>query len=137
MTGHLGEGDLARMARGGMAALTAAEGLALLDAAIGRDEALLVPARLDVAGLRAAGRARARRCPALWRGLAGRPAPAGRAAAGGRPRKRPGGVRCGSGWRGCPRPERDRVLLDLVRAHAAAVLGHASAGGGGGRPGVH
>ena len=32
MTGHLSGADRARMARGGMAALTADEGLALLDA---------------------------------------------------------------------------------------------------------
>ena len=35
MTGHLGGGDRARMTRGGVAALSAAEGLALLDAAAG------------------------------------------------------------------------------------------------------
>ena len=124
MTGHLGEADRARISRGGMAALTADEGLALLDAALARDEALLVPARLDLAGLRAQaarGAARARRC---WRGLAGGPArrPAAAAAA---------GAGAADALRrqlaGLPDAERDRVLLDLVRGQAAAVLGHASA----------
>ena len=68
------------MSRGGMTALTAGEGLALLDAALGRDEALLVPARLDVAGAARPGRrgGPCRRCGAAW--------PAGRRA---RPRRRP------------------------------------------------
>ena len=53
---------------GGVAAATA-EGLALLDAALDRDEALLVPVRLDIAGLRARA-ARGEALPALLRGLA-------------------------------------------------------------------
>ena len=58
MTGHLDGAAWTRMAGGEMAALAAEEGLALLDLAVGRDEALLVPVRLDLAGLRAqAGRA--------------------------------------------------------------------------------
>ena len=60
MTGQRGDGDRARMERGGVAALAAADGLALLDLALARDEAVLVPARLDVAGLRVRGRGRAR-----------------------------------------------------------------------------
>ena len=63
MTGHLTGADRARMARSGIAALSAAGGLALLDAALARDEAQLVPARVDLAGLRAAGTA----LPPLWR----------------------------------------------------------------------
>ncbi|HEV3293788.1 MAG TPA: SDR family NAD(P)-dependent oxidoreductase, partial [Streptosporangiaceae bacterium] len=53
MTGHLGEGGRARMAREGMGVLTAREGLALFDLALGWDGALLAPVRLDVAGIRA------------------------------------------------------------------------------------
>ena len=101
MTGHLSEGDRARMARGGMAELTAAEGLALLDLATARDEALLVPIRLDVAGLRAwAARAGTAEVPALLRGLARVPARGHE-----RPPARPRGrSRCGSRWPGSRRP---------------------------------
>ena len=126
MTGHLGEGGLARLARGGVGALTAAEGLALLDLAAARDEALLVPARLDVAGLRAAA-ARGAVVPPLWRGLLGglgqTRIPAAASAAGGADAA--GALR--QKLVTLPAAERDRVLLNLVRAHAAAVLGHASA----------
>ncbi|WP_328287021.1 beta-ketoacyl reductase, partial [Streptomyces mutabilis] len=52
MTGELAGADLARMRRAGVLPLTAAEGLALFDAA---DEAAMVPVRLDLPGLRAAG----------------------------------------------------------------------------------
>ena len=50
---NLTEADVARMNRGGMAEMGAAEGLALLDAVAARDEALLVAARMDIPGLRA------------------------------------------------------------------------------------
>ena len=51
MTGRLGAGQLQRMARDGVTALTAQEGLALLDAAVTAGQALLVRRpRLDVAG---------------------------------------------------------------------------------------
>jgi acyl carrier protein len=73
MAGRLSEGYRAKIARGGMAALTATQGLALLDAALGRDDALLVAALLDVAGMRAQA-AGGMAVPALWRGLAGAPA---------------------------------------------------------------
>ena len=53
---NLGEDQLSRISRSGMAELSAEEGLALLDAALSRDEAMLVPARIDLAGLRLRGR---------------------------------------------------------------------------------
>jgi hypothetical protein len=83
MTSHLSEGERARISRGGMAALSVADGLTLLDLATARDEALLVPTRLNIAGLRAEA-ARGAVIPALWQGLAGGPArPAATAAAAG------------------------------------------------------
>ena len=122
---NLDEGRLTRIGRSGVAELSAAEGLALLDEALGRDEAVLVPARLDVAGWRVRA-VRGETVPALWRGLVpsavrGRPAAgdtAGTAGAAAALRGRLSGL---------PAAERDRVLVGLVRGHAAAVLGHASA----------
>jgi acyl carrier protein len=125
ITGQLNQRDRARIGRGGMSELTAEEGLALLDAATARDEALLVPARLDTAGLRAqAGWAAIADIPALLRGLVSAPArpPASHAADGGTAellRKQLASM---------PPPKQNRMLLDLVRSHAAAVLGHASPG---------
>jgi acyl carrier protein len=124
MTGHLGSSERARISRGGMIALTAETGLALLDAAVDRDEAQLVAARLDVTGLRARA-AQGQDVPPLWRGLVGgvaRPIAAASADAG-----------AAEGLRrrlaGLPAADRNRLLLDLVRAHAAAAIGHASAEG--------
>ena len=120
MTGHLGHPDLARVGRGGVTPLTADDGLALMDLAMSRDEALLVPVRLDLTGLRARA-ARGSAVPPLLSGLASGPS---------RPAAQGGTNAGGSSLRqkldGLPEAERDRVLLDTVRAHVAAVLGHAS-----------
>jgi acyl transferase domain-containing protein/NADPH:quinone reductase-like Zn-dependent oxidoreductase/NADP-dependent 3-hydroxy acid dehydrogenase YdfG/acyl carrier protein len=124
MTGHLSAGERTRINRGGMSALTIEEGLALLDMANGRDEALLVPALIDVAGLRARA-ARGARLPALFRQLVGGPA-------------RPSAFAAADADAGAAEAlrrkladmsvrDQERALLDLVRAHAAAVLGHRSA----------
>jgi NADPH:quinone reductase-like Zn-dependent oxidoreductase/acyl carrier protein len=123
MTGHLTDADRARVARGGMTPLGTGEGLALLDAAAGRPEALLVPARLDIAGLRAQA-ARGAPVPPLWRGLAG-PSARTRPAAGAGP-----GAAYGLRHQlaGLPDADRVKMLVDLVCAHVAAVAGHASAG---------
>jgi acyl carrier protein len=96
--------------------LTAADGLALLDVAMSRDEKLLIPARLDVAGLRARA-SRGEDIPALWHGLAGAPASRVDSAAADALRGQLAAL---------PPADRDRMLLNLVRAHVAAVLGHAS-----------
>jgi acyl carrier protein len=121
MTGHLSEEERGRISRGGMTALTSADGLALLDLALARDEALLVPARLDVRGLRALA-ASGHDVPALWHGLTG--APARQAAAG-------GGAEAAEALRrqlaGMAPADRGQLVLDLVRAHAGAVLGFSGA----------
>nr|AXL05856.1 type I polyketide synthase [uncultured bacterium] len=64
MTAHLGGADQARMSRGGVVAMTAAEGMALFDAAVSTDQALLVPVKLDLREVRASGAV-----PHLLRGL--------------------------------------------------------------------
>jgi acyl transferase domain-containing protein len=116
---NLTRGQLARFNRGGMAELTAAEGLALLDLALGRDEALLIPARLDIAAARAQA-ARGTVLPPLWHGLAG--PPARRAAA--TPGLAQGPAPLLAQLAAQPPAAQARLLLTLVRTHAAAVLGH-------------
>jgi NADPH:quinone reductase-like Zn-dependent oxidoreductase/NADP-dependent 3-hydroxy acid dehydrogenase YdfG/acyl carrier protein len=117
MTSHLREQDRSRIARLGLLPLSAEEGLGLLDAAGRSDEALLVTARVDTAGLRA--QARAGLVPALLRGLIALPSRS--SDAGG------AGGSLASRLAGLPESEHERVVLDLVRTQAAAVLGHASA----------
>src|SRR5579875_2574749 len=119
LTSGLGDVHLARISRGGVAALAADEALALLDIAIGRDEPLLVPAKLDVAALRAQA-ARGADVPSLWRALVS--APTRRSArAGG------GGQDLAARLAGLGVADQDRLLLDVVRSQVAAVLGHSSA----------
>jgi acyl transferase domain-containing protein/acyl carrier protein len=110
MTGELDDADFARLARFGIGALSDERGLELLDAACAVDDALVVPAPLDVARLGALARVgavipiledvapsrvRARDSRGLARRLAGLDYLA-----------------------------RERLLVDLVCFEAAAVLGH-------------
>ncbi|MEU4568697.1 type I polyketide synthase [Micromonospora sp. NPDC023956] len=67
MTGHLAEADLARMSRAGVAGLSNEEGLALFDLAVARDQAHLVPVRLDRTALR--GHAERDTVPGMFRDL--------------------------------------------------------------------
>ena len=50
MTGHLGGGDVARIGRGGLRAMSAGQALELFDAALVLDHPAVVAARLDRAG---------------------------------------------------------------------------------------
>ena len=122
LTSSLSQGERARMARSGGSALSAADGLALLDMAMGRDEPLLVPVRLDVGGLAATHPSG--EVPALLRRLV---TPSRRLAADPSWSGKSGAVSLRQRLAGLPAAERDRVLLDLVRGHVAAVLGHGSA----------
>ncbi|WUS66855.1 SDR family NAD(P)-dependent oxidoreductase [Kitasatospora sp. NBC_01246] len=121
LTGQLTDAERSRMTRSGTSGLSAAEGLALMDLALGRDEAVLVPAKLDLAGLRSQA-ARTGDVPPLWRALAGRPARRTAAASDGA-----GADSLRQRLAALPAADGDRMLLDLVRAHVAAVLGHSSA----------
>nr|WP_239104284.1 SDR family NAD(P)-dependent oxidoreductase [Streptomyces sp. SID339] len=118
MTGGLTGTDIARMSRIGVKAMTKAHGLALLDAAHRHGHPHLVAADLNP------------------RVLSGKPAaalpPLLRAFAGGRGSARPTAAtaaRQSTDWAGklsaLTAEEQHRTLLDLVRTHAAAVLGHA------------
>jgi polyene macrolide polyketide synthase len=114
MTGALSDADLDRLRRSGVPALSPAEGLALFDAALGSGDPAVVPARLDLAALRAQGE-----IPALLRGLIR--APSRRAAAAGQISV----DTLVSRLTGLDDDGRSEVLLDLVRGQAALVLGHA------------
>ncbi|MEV5714349.1 type I polyketide synthase [Amycolatopsis mediterranei] len=114
MTEHLGDADLRRNQRIGMSGLPAGEGLALLDAAIGTGGAL-VAAKFDVAALRATAKAGGP-VPPLLRGLA--PLPRRAAAQTASLTERLAGL---------AETEQAAALLDLVRRHAAEVLGHSGA----------
>jgi acyl transferase domain-containing protein/acyl carrier protein len=117
MTGQLGQADLARINRSGLKALTAADGTSLLDAALGTAEPVLVPVRLDLAVLRAAGVG----VPPMLVALAG---PAGRRAAAG-----PGSAvagRLAARLAGLDASAAAEAVRDMVTAAAAAVLGHAA-----------
>ncbi|MFJ7212995.1 SDR family NAD(P)-dependent oxidoreductase [Amycolatopsis sp. NPDC098790] len=102
MAGQLDDRDRARITGSGIAALSDEEGLALFDAALGAEEAVLVPVRFDPAALRS-------ESPLLRRLVRGRIRRVAEAA---------------------PEPSVDRsepALLDLVCEHAAVVLGFGSA----------
>ncbi|MFJ5105344.1 SDR family NAD(P)-dependent oxidoreductase, partial [Streptomyces sp. NPDC088554] len=123
LTGHLDATDVGRLSRTGVAALDSAHGLSLFDAALTTGQTLLVPMPLDRAALHR--QARSGSLPALLSGLV-RTAPARRTATGA---VAPGGVGDALARRlaGAPEAERDRIVNDLVRDHAATVLGHGSA----------
>jgi thioesterase domain-containing protein/acyl carrier protein len=94
--------------------LPADAGLDLFDQARGTGAALLVPVGLDQAALRA--QAQSGTLPALLRGLVRTPAQAARPAAES-PAARLAGL---------SEADREPATVELVRAHVAAVLGHAS-----------
>ena len=123
MTEKLSVHDVNRISRGSVDTLSAVEGLGLLDLASTRDDSLLVPAKINVVAIRQA--ALGAELAPLWRALTGGPARplmassiGGRAGSAGQALRQQLGERSGA--------DRDRLLLDLVRAHVAAVLGHDS-----------
>ncbi|MEV0430986.1 SDR family NAD(P)-dependent oxidoreductase, partial [Micromonospora sp. NPDC050495] len=117
MTGHLGDADRERLARGGLLPLPTGEALAMLDRALAGTAPTVVPTRWHRPALRA--QAEAGTLPALLRGLA--PAPA-RPVAG-----LDGAAGLLHRLAGLTADERHARLLDLVRAQVAVVLGHADA----------
>ncbi|MEU9447054.1 beta-ketoacyl reductase, partial [Streptomyces sp. NPDC048304] len=107
--------------RGGLQIMTLAEGMELFDAALGSDQSLLVPAKLDLRAVRADATASGG-VPHMLRGLV-------RA---GRQQARTGSARDGELMRrlaGLPAAEQEKTLVDLVRTQAAVVLGHAGPDG--------
>ncbi|MER6176160.1 type I polyketide synthase [Streptosporangium sp. NPDC001681] len=116
MTGGLDDTDRRRMARAGIRPLSVKQGLWLFDAAVAVDRPVLAPVRLDLPALRAR-----EDIPPLLRGLV---SARRRTATGGRQQEPDTLVRSLTALGAAERAE---VLLDLVRAQVAGVLGHARA----------
>ncbi|WP_157574412.1 type I polyketide synthase [Nocardia jejuensis] len=115
MTGALDRSAVARWERLGMSAIDDDQGLRLFDAATGRAEAHLTAVRFDPARLRRD--VRDGSAPAVLRGFLPRTPDRPAAAS----------SSLGSRLARVPAALRAEVVLDLVREHAAAVLGHDSA----------
>ncbi|TYC17511.1 type I polyketide synthase [Actinomadura syzygii] len=117
MAGELDDTDLARMRRTGIRALSPEEGLALFDAH-DSGPAVLIPARLDTAALRA--QAESGVLPAILGRLVQRGARRAATASG----------ETGEAWKRrlaeLAEGDRREALVDLVRTESVAVLGHDS-----------
>ncbi|SNT10733.1 Acyl transferase domain-containing protein, partial [Streptosporangium subroseum] len=111
----LTDADRDRMRRGGVLPLTAEQGLAAFDAALGTGTALVAPLALDPAALGQA--AEFGLLPPLLAGLVR--APRSRRAA-------PAGPTLGRRLDGLSPEDQDRLVLEAVQAQVAAVLGHDS-----------
>jgi acyl transferase domain-containing protein/NADPH:quinone reductase-like Zn-dependent oxidoreductase/short-subunit dehydrogenase/acyl carrier protein len=115
MTATLGESDLRRIGRVGLVGLSSEEGLELFDAARRLGKPLAIPVRFDMAKLRK--QAGSGELAAPVRGLVHTTV------------RRASDGDVGSLSRRlarAPEDEREKLLLELIRTHAAAVLGHAS-----------
>ncbi|HEV7761623.1 MAG TPA: beta-ketoacyl reductase, partial [Acidimicrobiales bacterium] len=120
-TAQMDEADLARLRGAGFIPLATAEALALFDAAVQRDDPVIVPIHVDMPALR--GSARLGMLPGLWHRLAGSPVRHASSMAAGKPTMDRSEL-----LRRLEAPsetERLRVLVGVVQAEVAAVLGHA------------
>ncbi|WP_406312547.1 type I polyketide synthase [Streptosporangium sp. NBC_01639] len=117
MAHTLSAGDRSRISQGGVIPLPTDEGLALFDAAPGVGASVVVPAKLNLAALRAQGEHLPKLFHALVpsvrrRSVAGQPGQAG-----------PSALR--QKLAALPEEEWEAALLELVLIQVAAVLGHA------------
>uniref|UniRef100_UPI0038990301 type I polyketide synthase n=1 Tax=Amycolatopsis rhabdoformis TaxID=1448059 RepID=UPI0038990301 len=117
MTGTLGETDRRRLRATGLPPLEVAEGLALFDAAVASGAARIVPLAVGRGGFAAV----EGEVPAVFRGLI-RGTRRRAAVARSVPRESPA-----EQLAGLRESEQTRLLVDVVRTAAAAVLGHDSA----------
>ncbi|RKN41174.1 SDR family NAD(P)-dependent oxidoreductase [Streptomyces hoynatensis] len=115
MTSGLSEAAMDRISRSGMPPLLPAQGMALFDVALARDESCLIPMHFNEAGQRAQGGV-----TPLFRGLLGDPAPAAE-------QGRPGAVTVSDQLRGLDEAGQEQLLRDLVVSTSAVLLGHADA----------
>jgi polyketide synthase 12 len=108
MTGHLAAADQQRLARTGIVPMPASDALGLLDAALSNPcPAAVIPARLAVTGT----------AHPLLRGLAPHRFPA-----------RPPAAALSGRLAAADPGQQHAIILDLVRTHAAAILGHPGTG---------
>ncbi|MFF0278666.1 SDR family NAD(P)-dependent oxidoreductase [Streptomyces sp. NPDC004330] len=140
MGASLAAADLARLRRSGILPLDPAEALHLFDEACdpARTEAVLLPIRLDLTGLRARsarGAVHASVVPEVLHTLVPPPAGAGPSAgadapdpAAGQAPPTPASDTLAERLAGKPRGERLTALTELVRTEIASVLGHPDAG---------
>ncbi|WP_086824396.1 type I polyketide synthase [Allokutzneria sp. NRRL B-24872] len=114
MTGDMDNADRKRLARGGVLPLSTEDGIRLFDAALGLDRPVVVPVRLDLAAMRLQDGP----VPPLLRGLVET-----------RTRRAARGSTESLARRisGLAEEEREKAVLDVIRAEVAAVLGHDSA----------
>ncbi|MFF1309206.1 type I polyketide synthase, partial [Streptomyces sp. NPDC058307] len=116
MTAHLDGAGMSRLTRGGIRPMTTEQGLALFDATTRLTAPLLIPARMELAGLSRTGP-----MPALLQELAvgtgTRPTAATAMAKG-------AGAGLAAELAGLSVEDREQAVLQIVRTHAAAVLGH-------------
>ncbi|WP_198170691.1 type I polyketide synthase, partial [Actinoplanes awajinensis] len=110
MGGALSDADRARARQGGIVPLTAEQGLAAFDAALAADRAVVAPLGLDLAALRDRPGVAPLLSDLVRPGRRATPAAGGLAAR----------------LAGLTGADRERTVLDLVRTHVAAVLGHAT-----------
>ncbi|QCX80416.1 Phenolphthiocerol synthesis polyketide synthase type I Pks15/1 [Streptomyces sp. YIM 121038] len=121
MAGALADGDIDRMNRAGVAALSADEGLALLDASLAQPDGALVPIKLELDVLRGQFGADV---PPLFRGLIR--AQVRRAATAQAGPAADGQESLAERLAGLGAEEREQALVDVVRDNVAAVLGYPS-----------
>ena len=122
LTSHLDHTDQARLARIGLSPLTAADGMAAWDTAVRAGTPACTAARFHLPALRA--QAEAGTLSPVLRGLVRTPPRRTAAARGG----------ANASWTerlaGLDLDEQRHLLLELVRTHVAAVLGHTRAASG-------
>ncbi|HEY3483458.1 MAG TPA: type I polyketide synthase, partial [Streptomyces sp.] len=123
ITADLSDADHARMARTGITPLATDQALTLFDQALGSTHPVLAPVGLDTAALVRAGDG----VPAVLRGLVRTPTTGkARAATAGHTNGNGNGTELPSRLAGLSADEQTHLLTDLVRGHAATVLGHPS-----------
>ncbi len=112
MTARLTDADIQRMSRSGMSPLSSEQGIALFNVATTGQDAVVIPIRVDQSALLIQNQV-----PPLLRGLVGETKIA----------EPPGATALTRRLAGVRESERRVMLIDLVRAEVAVVLGHTSA----------
>ncbi|MEV4311988.1 SDR family NAD(P)-dependent oxidoreductase [Actinocrispum sp. NPDC049592] len=112
MTARLTSGDIQRMARSGMSPLSAEQGIALFNVATAGHHSVVIPIRVDQSVLLGQDHV-----PPMLRGLVGQT----------KAIEPPGATALTRRLAGVRENERLAMLVDLVRAEVAVVLGHTSA----------